>query len=69
MGQKIWFLMQVGGDKCSGAEEEENRADFHFSNKCTAGVVQQAKNEASEDQNNVVLCGFVATGGLSKATT
>lgn len=63
MGQKIWFLMQAGGDKCSGAEEEENRADCHFSNKCTAGMFPQTKNESSEYQNGVALCGFDALGG------
>lgn len=64
------LLMQAGGDKYSGAEEkeEENRAECHFSNKYTAGVVQQTKKEASEDQSNVELCGFDAAGGVSEAT-
>lgn len=51
MGQKMCLLIQVGGNKCSGAEEkeEENRGECYFSNKYTAGVVQQTKKEASED--------------------
>lgn len=64
------LLMQAGGDKYSGAEEkeEENRAECHFSKKYTAGVVQQIKKEASEDQSNVALCGFDVAGGVSEAT-
>lgn len=62
--------MQAGGDKCSGAKEkeEDKRAECHFSNKYPAGGVQQTKKEASEDQSDVVLCGFDAAGGVSEAT-
>lgn len=65
----MWLLIQAGGDKCSGAEtkEEENRAECHFSNKYTAGVVQQTKKEASEDQSDLELCDFDATGRVSEA--
>ena len=56
MGQKMWLLMPAGGDKSSGAEEkEEKRAECHFSNKYTTGVVQQTMKEASEDQSAVAL--------------
>lgn len=50
--------MQAGRGKCSRAEEEENRAECHFSKN---RVVQQTKKEASEDQSDVALCVSEAT--------
>lgn len=58
MGQKMQLLMQAGRGKCSRAEEEENRAECHFSKN---RVVQQTKKEASEDQSDVALCVSEAT--------
>lgn len=70
MGQKMWLLIQAGGEKWSGAEEkeEENRAECHFSNKYTAGVAQQTKKEAVEIKVMLSYVVFDAAGGVSEAT-
>lgn len=69
MGQKMWLLMQAGGEKCCGAEEkEENRAECHFSNKYTAGVAQQTKKKGVEIKVMFSYVVFGAAGGVSEAT-